>query len=172
MFCEKSKNIWQSKKKDLLNVDKGWLLRQFEPFANWSWILLREELLSRLPDFHGMGPGNTPSSSPESGWPSLNSSHWCRDPTGPGHRWYFHKCSPKTEGSHRQGYNLFCCFDSSRSSEGKRKYTWGVKRNHCANCFQLSHYVCFSNSKISPWQCGMELLFIRKCSHLLNFPWV
>lgn len=101
------------------------------PIWSFCWLVrisLREGLLSRLPDFHGTGPGNTQSSSPGSGWPALHSSHWCRDPRGPGHPLYFHKCSPKTEGSHRQGCNLFCCFDSSRSSKNKRKHIRGVKK--------------------------------------------
>lgn len=36
MFCQESKNTWQSKQKDLLHVHKGWLAHQFDPFTNQS----------------------------------------------------------------------------------------------------------------------------------------
>lgn len=125
----------------------------------------------QLPDFHGMDLDNTQSSSPESGWPAPHSSRWCRDPRVPGPLLYFHKCNPKTEGSHRPGCNWFCCFDSLGSSKHKRKYTQGIKKNPYAKWFQFSFYECLSNSRGSPWQCGTDLLFKRKYSHLLHFSW-
>lgn len=126
----------------------------------------------QLPDFHGMDLGNTQSSSPESGWPALHSSRWCRDPRVPGLLLYFHKCNPKTEGSHRQGCNWFCCFDSSGSAKQKKNIPKALKKkNHHAKCFQFSLYGCFFNPRGSPWQCGTDLPFITKYSHLLHFSW-
>ena len=112
----------------LLRTLKG--LWQIHRYHTFRYTLLHPEVVWALPGFHGMDLGNIQSSFPTSGSQEPHSSHWCKAPISPAHLSCFHRYSPKTEGSHKQGCNLFYCSDVLKNSGEQRNGTPKKKKTN------------------------------------------